>query len=90
MYLTAFHELSTCRQVGMAPGMIPWTAIDQWATTHGYDPEQRETLRYVVRKMDEVYLKHLESKREADRAKREAEQRAKRNKGGFNRRRGRR
>lgn len=50
----AFHELSTCRQIGMALGPIPWTAIDRYAERHGIgDFEQFATL---VRACDAAYL----------------------------------
>ncbi len=31
LYYNAFQDLSTCRQLGMSIGLIPWTATRQYA-----------------------------------------------------------
>mgnify|MGYP001545692268 CR=1 FL=1 len=33
----AFHDLETCRPIGLVAGLIPWTAIDRWCERHGLD-----------------------------------------------------
>ena len=58
MYFTAFWELSTCRQIGMGVGPIPWTAMLDYARYMELDWEQTEDLLYIVRKMDDAFLKH--------------------------------
>lgn len=55
--VAAFHELKTTREIGMAYGPIPWTAIDAYATRHGItDPDEFEEFVWMIRVMDDVYL----------------------------------
>ncbi|WP_446650564.1 phage tail assembly chaperone [Alcaligenes faecalis] len=55
-YWQAFWELSTDRQVGMASGPVPWTAI------HAYAQSERITdvssFAGIIRAMDDAYLSH--------------------------------
>lgn len=57
----AFFELSTCR----ADGVIPWTALHQYAVACGYaetlDDFQRFT--WLMRAMDKVYIEHKAKKK---------------------------
>ena len=50
----AFFELTTCRM----DGVIPWTAIYQYAQAHGLsaDVEELERFTYLIRAMDRVYV----------------------------------
>ncbi|MEO7095149.1 MAG: hypothetical protein ABI175_17950, partial [Polyangiales bacterium] len=50
--LNAWNDLSTCRQVGMSEGWIPWTAADRWCTRHGLDDDESRVLWRVIRKLD--------------------------------------
>lgn len=50
-WFTAFYELSTDRQIGMAVGPIPAASIDR----HGGGA----LFRRVIRAMDRVYLAHV-------------------------------
>ena len=59
----AFIELSTCRQIGMALGKIPWTAMREYVEAHGYCGEEAYVLRAVVRHLDELFLKSQEEKK---------------------------
>ncbi len=36
-FLVACTHLLTCRQVGMAMGPVPWTAVYQYCVAVGYD-----------------------------------------------------
>lgn len=56
---SAFFDLSTCRQVGMGVGPIPWTAIQQYVTTYFLDDDQAYFLKRVVYGLDKVYLRLL-------------------------------
>lgn len=59
-YLDAFRELSSCRQIGMAQGPIPFTAIVEYSRI--YKVEDLEEFLYFIRLMDDQYLK-LQSKK---------------------------
>ena len=63
IYLRAFYELDSCRPVGMGEGPIPWTAVEDWCRSLGLDEEERDDVHYLVRRLDNAYLKHRESKR---------------------------
>ena len=63
LFYTAFFELGTCRQLGMAEGPIPWTAIDIYCNSYTIVSEQREDMHMFIRSMDNAYLKYQESKR---------------------------
>lgn len=63
IYLRAFYELDSCRPIGMAEGPIPWVVVDQWCQSLGLDEEEREDVHYLVRRLDNSYLRHVESKR---------------------------
>lgn len=63
--ISAWHELGTCRPVGMSgAGAIPFTATLQWAQFRGLDRELTEILLTVINKLD------------CERAEREASQRS--------------
>lgn len=59
-YFSAFSELSTCRQIGMGVGPIPWTAIVQYQDRHNL----KEELGFLelIRDMDLVYISFVEEK----------------------------
>ena len=50
----------------MAPGPIPWTAVDRYAERHGYSGEGFTYLLQMVRAMDAVYLEHSRRKARED------------------------
>lgn len=62
MYYNAFWELSTCRQVGISLGPIPWNVIQYYGREKDYSEEQIEALQYHIRRMDGEYIKFLEKK----------------------------
>lgn len=62
LYFNAFMDLTTCRQLGMAEGPIPWTAIRHYCDEHDLDGEQRDDLFFHVRELDNVYLKFRSAK----------------------------
>jgi hypothetical protein len=61
-YWNAFHELGTCRPVGFGMGQIPWTAIHMYAEAQELDWEDEETLRYLIREMDNAFIEHNKEK----------------------------
>ena len=62
LYYDAFWELSTCRATGWSIGPIPWSAVNDYATTFGFDSEQRDALHHHIRVMDNAYISHFTPK----------------------------
>ncbi len=58
IYWQAFTDLNTSRQLGMAEGPIPWTAINQWAIRHHIVDDDFDRLVLILKGMDAVYMKH--------------------------------
>lgn len=58
LFLLAFQDCCTCRQVGMGLGPIPWTAVKDWCHASGLTPIESEEVWFVVTKMDEAFLTH--------------------------------
>lgn len=58
LYYDAFWELSTCRPTGWGLGPIPWHAMHEYAVAFGFDSEQRDWLFYLIRELDQAYLRH--------------------------------
>ncbi len=69
--LAAFWKLSTCRNMGMGVGPIPWTAIDSWAVRHGYDSDEieYETFIFLICEMDSVFLEYVKEENEKETAR---------------------
>lgn len=53
-YLAAFFELSSDRQIGMAPGPLPAASIARHVA--GWDSAEAERFRQVMRALDQVFL----------------------------------
>lgn len=64
---SAFWRLCSERPVGMGPGPIPWHAVQNYAIRYGLDDDDSSDLEFLVGKMDEAYLKHMNKKSEARR-----------------------
>jgi hypothetical protein len=58
----AFTELNTCRQTGWSAGPIPSWCIDDYAERLDLDAEETEDLLYLIRMMDQAFLKHIAAK----------------------------
>lgn len=56
LFLSAFMELTTERQIGMGLGPIPWSAILLYAERKNLDPGIHEAFVHVIRAMDSAYL----------------------------------
>jgi len=52
IYLVAYYELETCRPVGMEVGMIPWTAINEYALRHCIEGFEFDYFVKVIRGVD--------------------------------------
>ncbi|MBA3421650.1 MAG: hypothetical protein H0U12_07125 [Thermoleophilaceae bacterium] len=63
----AWHELGSCRGIGMATGPIPWTAIRDWSAFHRLDHDATVLLIGVIR-----YLDNKRAERDAARRSLEA------------------
>lgn len=61
-YTESFWELSTCRDIGMGEGPIPFTAIKEYFTAFPYDNFYEFLL--VIRSMDDSYLRAREDERD--------------------------
>jgi hypothetical protein len=63
LYRTMFFDLSSCRSLGMGVGPIPWTAIHAYCRHHELDVEQEDMAHYLLRRMDEFFLEHVNRKK---------------------------
>ena len=50
--INAWHELGSCRGIGMALGPIPVTAIYAWCEAEGFDHESTMILKRVILQLD--------------------------------------
>lgn len=55
-YLSAFTDLSSCREVGFGIGPIPWRDAIHYAQFKGLDDELTELFWVVISAMDSAYL----------------------------------
>lgn len=53
---SAFHALSTDRQLGMAMGPIPWSAIDRYAIRYRIDGDDFDRFAQLIQAMDVAFL----------------------------------
>ena len=59
-YLSAYSDLSTCRQVGMGQGPIPWDKIVQYGLFYGLDNENIDFLIKIIGYVDIEFFKRQE------------------------------
>lgn len=71
MYFNALNDLGTERQMGMQAGPIPWSKIRDYAEFLGVSEGNLRPFIYVVRELDNAWLKHM-----ADQAERENKRKA--------------
>lgn len=50
--VNAWHDLGTCRAIGMAVGPIPVTAVYAWCEVEGFDLESTRIVKTVIRHVD--------------------------------------
>jgi hypothetical protein len=53
-YIESFFELSTCRQIGMALGPIPFTTILEYCKI--FEVEEFTDFLYFMRRLDNIFL----------------------------------
>jgi len=75
-YMDSFWELSTCREVGMGMGPIPWDKIIMYSSYFQLEPDIRNVFVLTIRAMDTVYLKWHDDKREADKSNKKPKRRS--------------
>ena len=61
-YYMAFHELSSCRAIGMSEGLIPWTAMKTYADTYDIHGIELDRFIHIVTDMDMAYMKERQKK----------------------------
>jgi hypothetical protein len=76
-YLSAFHDLDTCRGQGWGPGPIPWDKIRDYAQHEGLEPDIARLFCRVIAEMDRGYVEWCagEQKRETEMNRRAASRR---------------
>lgn len=65
-YLKAFYDLTSCREVGMGLGPIPWRDIYTYAIYAGFENDLYDHFIQVIREMDAGYLEWQRKKQEVD------------------------
>lgn len=56
LYLNAFWELHTCRQIGFGVGPIPWTAVRHYGNMLDLDELEFSEFSYLIKQLDSAYL----------------------------------
>lgn len=65
-----FWKLSTCRELGMGVGPIPWWTIELYGRREGLDWEEMQHFEYCISILDSKYLDyHQQDKPHGDRKK---------------------
>ena len=59
-----FLELTSCRDVGMSEGPIPWTAMNTYCEVFDIHGEHKLDFFYLVRSLDNAYLNYQANKQE--------------------------
>jgi len=55
IFYEAFHELSSCRQIGLGIGPLPFTAIVDYCDR--FEMDEAQTIE-ILRRMDDLFLEH--------------------------------
>lgn len=56
IFVQAFWDLSTCRQMGMGLGPIPWISIQEYCIMLQCSEDFTKDLHYHIRRIDQAYL----------------------------------
>ena len=62
LYLDAFFDLDSDRQVGQALLPIPWSSVIRFAEVYELDNEQRDDLLFFIRCMDNAHIDRVNKK----------------------------
>lgn len=65
-YLKAFFDLSTCRQMGMGLGPIPWDKILMYAKFNGLDEDVTEAFIVIIRELDIAFIEQVNKEKSKD------------------------
>lgn len=76
-YFTAFDRLSTCRQLGMGLGPIPWDKVIDYAHRCELDDEMTDAFVTIISQMDQAFRGWHDDQAERGRRQAEAESKAK-------------
>lgn len=71
---TAYMDLRTCRDVGMAVGPIPWWAIEMYKERKGYSWEEGSLMEYCLEAIERKLSKYQEKKDKKEKERRKKEQ----------------
>jgi len=61
-YYDAFEELSTCRPQSYSLGLIPWTAINDFAKRYNLEREEFDEFSQIIRGLDSFLVKYMRDK----------------------------
>lgn len=56
-YITAFYQLSTCRDYSMGIGPLPYDKVIEYAARAGLDEDMSTIFEYAMSAMDQAFLK---------------------------------
>ena len=62
LYYIAFQDLMASRNSGMSLGPIWWSTVQTYCDAKGLDEDQTETMHFLIKEMDTVWLKHMNKK----------------------------
>ena len=68
-YMNAFMRLSTCRQVGMTLGPIPWDKAEAYIQSRGFSTVFCDFFLQVIYEMDSAWIEWQEKRRKKVRKK---------------------
>jgi hypothetical protein len=71
-FFKTWVELGSCRSVGMDEGPIPWTVIRTYCNEYDILGELREDTFYLVRSIDNAYLRWKKDKAKKQRLSEQA------------------
>lgn len=64
MYLRAFFDLSTDRQIGFSGlGPVPYSSIAGYAESFGLDDSETYDFAYLIKQLDAAFLTQMEEKK---------------------------
>ena len=61
-YYDAFNDLGTDRQIGFGHGPIPYSSIINYCDRLELDYEEERDFVYLIRSMDNVFLRYQDKK----------------------------
>lgn len=66
MFVNAWNELNTSRQVGFSVGYIPYSEVIFWLNENGiFCLDERALFRYFIEVLDETYIQHARKEQES-------------------------